>query len=147
MGVIGGASGAFRGWRWTKRMDLQGEGKHQSLISRALEGRPTFFLQVLSPHRDPRAFHPTSFHHHKERKLVFPFMVHVYLCRVEGIVMFPMAGPGDLSRMMVHLQETVLMMRWPWLQAPSVLYKHTYTHTPIHTHRIEHRHYTCPHHV
>lgn len=43
--------------------------------------------------------------------------------------MFPMAGPGDLSRMMVHLQETVLMMRWPWLQAPSVLYKHTRTYT------------------
>lgn len=43
--------------------------------------------------------------------------------------MFPMAGPGDLSRMMVHLQETVLMMRWPWLQAPSVLRKHTHAHT------------------
>lgn len=43
--------------------------------------------------------------------------------------MFPMAGPGDLSRMTVHLRETVLMMHWPWLQAPSVLNKHTLTYT------------------
>lgn len=47
--------------------------------------------------------------------------------------MFLMAGPGGLSRVMVHLQETVLMMRWPRLQAPSVLNKRgrAYAHTHI----------------
>ncbi len=40
--------------------------------------------------------------------------------------MFLMAGPGDLSRMMVHLRETVIMMHWPWLQAPSELNKLTH---------------------
>lgn len=49
--------------------------------------------------------------------------------------MFPMAGPGDLSRMMVHLRETVLMMHRPWLRAPSVPNKRTRAHvTHTHTH-------------
>lgn len=123
-------------------MDLQGEGTHQSLIRCALESRPTFFLQVLSPHWDPRAFHPRSLCLSEERKLVFSFMVHVYFWCVAGIVMFPMAGPGDLSRMMVHLRETVLMMHWPWLQAPSVLNKHTHAHRHNARHAI---HIHTPH--
>lgn len=116
-----------------KGMDLQGEGMHQSLISRALESSPTFFLQVLRPHWDPRAFHSWSLHCCEERKPVFSFMVHVYFWCVAGIVMFLMAGPGGLSRMMVHLRETVLMMHWPWLQAPSVLNKHIFTQTQCYT--------------
>ncbi len=61
--------------------------------------------------------------------------------------MFPMAGPGDLSRMMVHLRETVIMMHWPWLQAPCVLVQHTgslTTHT--HTQKQCHAH-TAPAHA
>lgn len=138
--VIGQAGGAFLGWRWggkrRKGMDLQGEGTHQSLISRALESSPTFFLQVLRPHWDPRAFHSWSLHCCEERKPVFSFMVHVYFWCVAGIVMFLMAGPGGLSRMMVHLRETVLMMHWPWLQAPSVLNKHTHSHNVTHSLKI-----------
>lgn len=118
-----------------KGTDLQGEGAHQSLISRALESSPTLFLQVLRPRRDPGAFHFWSLHCCEERKPVFSFMVHVYFWCEAGIVMFLMAGPGGLSRVMVHLQETVLMMHWPWLQAPSVLNKRgrAYTHTLFRT--------------
>lgn len=127
-----GIARAGDGKKTGKRKDLQGEGTHQSLISCALESRPTFFLQVLSP-ETPEPFTPSSVHRCEERKLVFSFMVHVYFWCVAGIVMFLMAGPGDLSRMMVHLQETVLMMHWPWLQAPSVLNEHTRHKTQCYT--------------
>lgn len=133
--VIGRAGWALLGWRWGGGgMDLQGEGMHQSLISCALESSPTFILRVLRPRGDPRACHCRSLHCCKERKPVFSFMVHVYFWCVAGIVMFLMAGPGGLSRMMVHLRETVLMMHWPWLQAPFVLNKHTHTHRHDVTH-------------
>lgn len=60
--VIGQAARASLGWRWgrkrQKHMELRDKRTHQSLISCALESRPTFFLQVLSPCWDPRAFHP-----------------------------------------------------------------------------------------
>lgn len=79
------------------------EGKtrkeHQSLISSALENRPTFLLKCLAPPETSESHPPTPrIYCCKERTLVLTFMLHVYIWCVHEIVMFLMTSPSDLLK-------------------------------------------------
>ena len=110
-----------------KKMHTQGKEMHQSLISCALEGQAYFplykYLSLTETPEPPPRWNSQS-------------LLHVYVWHVGRVVMFLMKGTSDLSRVIVRPQETVLMIHWSWLQAPSELHN-TYIHP--HNDKIDHK--------